>query len=550
MHSTDDVSDCDVVVVGTGATGGWAAKQLTEGGLQVVILEAGHAFDLEADFPSSVELAALASAGTLASRERIDRRFLERQFVQSRRGEYNETTRRCFVDDVDNPYTTPDDQPFDWIRCRTLGGRTLLWGGLMPRWSDYEFKAASRDGIGTDWPIGHDTLAPSYEVVERFLGVRGEPEHLPHLPDGIFASRFALTEGEQELKTRVEARWPDRRVTSVRGVAAGPTEWLPYLYEHPRRWPTFTSVGSTLAAAAATGRLVVRSGAIVSRVVIDERNPDHARGVSYVDHRTGREHMVRADAVVLCASTIESTRILLHSASPVHPRGVGNSSGVLGRYLMDHPALVVAGAAPSASAPVEGVHGILIPKFRNLEQRESNFVRGYGVFGSVGRAGPMALLCAMCEMLPRVDNHVELDRLTRDAWGIPSVRICCSYSDNERRMLEDARQELLAIAATCGWTVEASVPTRPGWFVHDVGTARMGCTPSDSVLNEWCQCWDVPNIYVTDGACFVSSGWQNPTLTMMALTVRACEHLLAALQPRRHEPTAHGAVGRSSAAAP
>lgn len=497
----------DGVVVGSGATGGWAAKELTESGLRIAVLEAGPLFPLDVDLltPRAPE------AG-------------ERQPIQSQSYALTEQTSFLFVDDVENPYSVPEGKPFSWIRGRQVGGRLHVWGRTSIRMSDYELKAADRDGIGEPWPISYADLAPYYDRVERFMGVCGVRDGLPQLPDGSFLPAPPLTAGEQRLKTAIERRWKTRRLTTARFA---------------RR-----SSDATLAAAMRTGRLTLYPDSVASHVIADAQT-GRARGVAFVDGLTGHSRELYGRVIVLCASTIESTRLLLNSATPEHPNGLANSSGVLGHYLMDHTdGIVFEGVAPQGlqrfrKASDRPRHGGYIPAFRNVTEHDVDFVRGYGIELEVnapgGRRGGGYWMSAFGEVLPVFENNISLDRDRTDAWGIPIAHIDCSYGENERRMARDEVLSLQAMLDAAGFCIEKAHTelAPPGLSAHEMGTARMGGEPGSSVLNSHNQSWDVENLFVTDGACFTSSGFQNPTLTMMAITVRACEYIVSALRSGR-----------------
>jgi choline dehydrogenase-like flavoprotein len=503
----------DAVVVGSGATGGWAAKDLTEKGLRVALLEAG---------PLMLDRGSRDAPPSDPAR----------QAVQANCFAYDEETAPLFVDDVDNPYSHPPDSPFYWIRSRQAGGRTLLWDGLCLRMSDHDLKAAGRDGIGVDWPISYADLAPHYDRVERFLDVCGTPEGLANVPDGDFAEPLPISAGERRLKEAVESRWPTRTVTSAR-VAKAPPE-------------------KTLRAAMRTGRLSLFVDSIASRVLV-EPGGDRARGVAYVDAVSGAEREVEGRVVVLCASTIESTRLLLNSATDGHPDGLCNSSGALGRYLMDHTYDIgIDGAAPAPprGAPDPISDGCYIPSFRDMTESSDEFARGYGIAlqispqqgGRLSRLpgprkgkGGWFWMRAFGEVLPNPDNRVTIDPDTVDAWGIPAVHIECRYGENERAMAADQLRSLLEIADAARLDVKEthSELSPPGLSIHEMGTARMGSDPASSVLDPHNRAWDVPNLYVTDAACFASGGFQNPTLTMMAITARACDRIVAELSGDR-----------------
>ncbi|HXF41049.1 MAG TPA: GMC family oxidoreductase [Blastocatellia bacterium] len=550
----------DAIVVGSGATGGWAAKELCESGMRVIVLEAGRKLDPGRDFNEHTWPYEVKFRGTVGNRTL----FRERQEVQSKCYACNEYGRQFFVDDLDNPYTTADRKPFDWIRGRQVGGRTITWGRQTYRLSDFELKAASRDGYGDDWPISYAELAPYYDKVEEFIGVSGAYENVPNLPDGKFLPAMKMTCGERLLKRGVERRWKDRKVTIGRaailtqrhnGRAA-----CHYCGHCDRGCTTssyFSSPGSTLPAAAKTGRFTLRPNAVASHVIIDTKT-GKAKGVACIDQATKKAFEVFGKVVVLCASTIESTRLLFNSATRQHPAGLGNSSGVLGQYLMDHIFQVgVGGLVPAVlDYPYNyddgRANGIYIPKFRNVNERHPNFIRGYGMQGGVQRGmlpttmrqipgfgtdfkkmvreakDPAPFWIGMWgEMLARRDNRVTINKDKKDAWGIPIAHIDCSHGDNEKAMAVDALESLKEMVHEAGFemTYANGFLAAPGLCIHEVGTARMGNDRKTSILNRFNQSWDVKNLFVTDGACFVSIGCQNPTLTMMALTVRACEYI-------------------------
>jgi len=512
----------DVVVVGSGACGGFDAKELAERGLRVAILEAGPAVE-----PQHLE--APSDPHPLRQASMVP----ERQSTQARHPDFFRRNPRLFVDDVDHPYTTPADAPFTWIRGRQVGGRTLTWGGLTLRMSPFEIEGPVREGFGDPWPLSYDELAPYYDEVERFLGVRGARDGLPQLPDGTFAPACEMTPAERLFKAAVESRWPERRVVSGRGIP------LAHPDDGPQHWPPFTSQRGALGAALATGRAVLVPDAVVHEVRLSS-DTGKARGVSVLDAATRLDYTLEARAVVLAASTLESTRILL--ASRRSEGGLGNSSGLLGCYLMDHPCIGIYGAIPDLPSlpdppPLRGPHSIVIPRFTNLHGSDRTFAGGFGIFGGLQRKafnsgvfsrGPAKILLqAYGEMLPRRDNRVTLDPTTVDRFGLPVLHIRCVWSDNERALLSGMEATLAELLEVMGARVVSAPPTVPvpGTMVHEVGTARMGRDPKTSVLDPDNRLWDADNVLVVDGACWPSGGWQNPTLTMMALAARACRRL-------------------------
>ena len=526
----------EAVVVGSGAAGGWAAKVLSESGLDVLVLEAGP----EAAPDPGGGIGFFPMVGRLLHYAAGKRR------MQSFHPAYWGLNPNHFIDDRTEPFTTPPGRPFNWIRSRQLGGRTLLWGGVMLRMSDHELQAGSRQGLGLDWPVTYADLAPWYDRVEQYQGVFGTAESLPQLPDGPYIGSRPLTAGEEKLRECVEAAWPGRRVIPSRGIDGT-------LPPSPgQAWSRLTSVGSTLADALRTGRTRIQTNAIVSHLLPDGQS-GRAEGVAYVDRANGERHEVHAGLVVLCASTISTLQVLLRTAARF-PRTPLNDLPALGRYLMDHvstSAIFSIGGVPfQPPQPRTGAHGFLIPRFVNLDSRQAAFRGGFGVWGAVQREGfssgprsdsAIGLLVAHGDMEPRTENRVTLGEGV-DRWGLRIPHIDCSHSGNDR-LLRAAMQESVAemLAASGGWIRDHFAPydfpgpwriavrlergwknPPPGSYAHEVGGARMGTDPGSSVVDPRNRVWGMPNVLVTDGACWPSSGWQNPTLTIMAVTHRAC----------------------------
>lgn len=530
----------DAIVVGSGATGGWAAKELTAAGMRVALLEAGAKITPR-DFTEHQQTWQLPYLGRspLIRRERP---------IQSRCYACREFNYKWFVNDIENPYT--EAKPFNWIRMRVLGGRSLSWGRQSYRMSDLDFKAASHDGYGDDWPISYADLVPYYEKVERYVGISGTAEGLPQLPDSVFQPGMAMTCGEEILKSAVQKKF-GRTITigRVAILTKGQNGRAPCHYCGPceqgcSTFSYFSSPWTTIADAQKTGRLTLVTDAVASHIVMKNGK---AAGVAYIDRVTREPREVMSKVVVLCASTLESTRLLMNS-------NICNSSGVLGKYVMDH--IFGGGAAGEMptleskpwAGPPRRPNGIYVPRFRNVTESNTNgFIRGYGYQGGSSpafdteapgfgakykeavRKGKWNInLGLWAECLARKENYVDIDPNRVDAWGIPVLRMHVEYGDNEKKLWQDAREQGASMLEAAGaknvhLTGQHSLP---GFCIHEIGTARMGADPKTSVVNPYCQAHDVENIFVTDGACWVSSGCQNPTLTMMAITVRACDYIV------------------------
>jgi choline dehydrogenase-like flavoprotein len=548
-----DKRDFDAIVVGSGISGGWAAMELTRLGLQTLVLEAGGPVDPATDYVEHVQPWQLPFRGW-GDRDKIARE----QPIQQACYACDEWSGKFFVNDLENPYTTPPDQPFYWIRGRQVGGRSITWGRQVYRWSDLDFGANARDGIAVDWPIRERDIAPWYDHVERFVGVSGQAEGLSQLPDGRFLPPMEMRCAERHVREKVLASFGGERVLTIGRCAVLTRAHLGRAACHycgpcERGCITrsyFSSLNATLPAARATGRLTLRPHSVVAGLLYDAKRR-RASGVRVIDANTFQSLEFRARIVFLCASALESTRILLNSRSPEFPGGLGSSSGELGHNLMDHSmGHGAVGTIPGYEDHVSygnRPNGIYLVRFRNVKQKHPDFLRGYAFQGGAGRSGwgrgqsmkgfgatfKQSLIAergpwqfsfyGFGEMLPRHENRVELDSELKDRWGIPALRISCAYGPNEQAQWKDmiaTATEMLEAAGATG-IQPTNQDVKPGLVIHEMGTARMGRDPATSVLNRWNQVWDAPNVFLTDGACMVSSANQNPSITYMALTARA-----------------------------
>ncbi|PYP69409.1 MAG: GMC family oxidoreductase [Gemmatimonadetes bacterium] len=560
----------DAVVVGSGIAGGWAAKELTEKGLRTLVIERGRNVEHGKDYITEHKPAWQLPLRN--ERLSVGTKGAEQYPIQARTGQFHEAVKHFFINDRKHPYV--EDKPFTWIQGEQVGGKSLIWGRQVYRWSDLDFEANLRDGHGLDWPIRYADVAPWYSYVERFIGVSGERLGLPQLPDGEFQPPMEMNAGEKFAKAGIERAFPDRRVTI--GRVAILTESLNgrlachYCGPCERGCSTgtyFSSQSSTLPAARATGRLTIVPNSIVHSLIYDaERN--RVTGVRVVDTTTHATREYYGRLMFVCASTLNTTRVLLNSKSSRFPDGLANSSGVLGHYLMDHH------FQAGANGVIEGLldryyqgnrpNGIYIPRFRNLgdeTSRRGDYVRGFGYQGGASRPGwgrgggergfgvelkrrlrdPGGWrigITGFGECLPRPDNYVELSDQT-DEFGIPLLRVHCTWSDNELAMRKDMAASAAEMLEAAGCkevkTYDSyhggdGLGAEPGLAIHEMGTARMGRDPKTSVLNGYDQAHDVPNLFVTDGACMASSACQNPSITYMALTARACDYAVAELK--------------------
>ena len=539
----------DAIVVGSGISGGWAAKELCEKGLKTLLLERGRNVEHIKDYPT-----ATMAPWELAHRGRMTSQMNKEQHIQVR-GFCNETNRHFFVNDLEHPYTQV--KPFDWIRGYHVGGRSLMWGRQCYRWSDLDFEANAKDGNGVDWPIRYKELAPWYSYVEKFVGISGSAEGLPQLPDGEFLPPMEMNCLEKHIAANIHSHFSDGRRMIIGRVAnltkglhgRGPCQFRNMCDRGCPFTGYFSSNGATLPAAKSTGNLTLRPFSIVREVIYD-KDTRRARGIRIIDAETMKTEEYYAKVIFLNASTIGTTSILMQSVSEAAPNGLGNDSDQLGRNLMDHHYHV------GASASYDGfedsytfgrrANGIYIPRFRNISAttRQKDYVRGFGYQGGAYRgrvndlegigeslkeklteAGTWGMwLGGWGEHLPHPDNRMTLSRERKDKWGLPLVDIDCKWRDNELAMRTDmmnSAAEMLDAAGLKNINTFNDPSANPGLCIHEMGTARMGNNPKKSVLNAHNQLWEAPNLFVTDGACMSSSANQNPSITYMALTARA-----------------------------
>ncbi|HEY2852621.1 MAG TPA: GMC family oxidoreductase [Gemmatimonadaceae bacterium] len=542
----------DAIVVGSGISGGWAAKELTEKGLNVLLLERGKNIEHIKDYVN-------ATKAPWQYPHRGGRTVAMEEAYPVLRRDYplNEKNLDWWASDKDSPYT--EVKRFDWYRGYHVGGRSLMWGRQSYRHSDFDFEANAKEGVGTDWPIRYKDIAPWYDYVEPRAGISGSIEHMPQLPDGKFQPAMALNCGEEQVAGRLTKAFGGKRRV-IPGRVANATQTLPG--RNPCQYRNacwlgcpyggyFSTQSSTLPAAMKTGRLTLKPWSIVTEVVYD-KNAKRATGVRVVDAMNNQATEYKSKIVFLCASTLNSTWLLMRSATDVWPGGLGSSSGELGHNLMDHHFRL------GASGMIEGMedkyyygrrpNGFYIPRYRNLFGEKRDYLRGFGYQGSAGRdswersvaelgvggafkdaaaePGPWTIgATAFGEMLPNHANQVSIDESKKDKWGMPVLKIDCATGENERRMRVDMMNDMAETLEAAGVKKVSTYDGGyfPGMGIHEMGTARMGTSPKNSVLNAHNQVWDAPNVFVTDGSCMASAACVNPSLTYMALTARAAD---------------------------
>lgn len=550
----------DAIVVGTGISGGWAAKELTEKGLKTLVLERGRMVK-HPEYPTATK-----DPWDFPYAGKATQEDLKQQAVQARTGyTVRQDTKHWFVNDLENPYT--ETKRFDWMRGYHVGGRSIMWGRQSYRWSPMDFEANAKDGWAVDWPIRYNDLAPWYDYVEKFIGVSGNIDNLPQLPDGKFLPPMELNCVELDLQGKVKSKF-ERPFTI--GRVAHATAPLPHSPQRgtcqyrnlcSRGCPYggyFSSVSSTLPAAEKTGNMTLRPNSIVYELIYDEKK-GKATGVKVLDSESGEQVEYYAKVIFLCASTFGSTFIMMNSISNRFQNGFGNDSGELGHNIMDHHLSI------GASATVDGfeeqyyfgrrANGFYIPRYRNVGKDKRDYLRGFGYQGGASRQGWSSLVAELSigadlkeavsrpggwqigmggfgEILPYHENHVSINKDKKDKYGLPVLNFDAELKDNEMKMRVDMQNDAAEMLEAAGYKNVHKFDNKIGigLGIHEMGTARMGKDPKTSVLNKFNQVHACKNVYVTDGSAMTSAACQNPSLTYMALTARAVEHAVGELK--------------------
>ncbi len=550
----------DAIVIGSGISGGWAAKELTQKGMRTLVLERGRPVEHVTDYPTT-----MSSPWEMEHRGRYPLAKTLDNPVNSKTGyAFNEYSGQFFVNEKEHPFG--QIKPFDWTRGYQVGGKSLLWARWTQRWAPFNFTDNLTDGHGVDWPIRYDDLAPWYSYVEKFAGISGNRDGLSTLPDGEFLPPFEMFCVEKSVRDVWKKQFPDRHLIISR--TANLSKAQPHHLAlgradcQSRNWcgrgcpygAYFSTQSATLPAAQKTGKLTIRPFSVVHSIIYDDVK-GKATGVRVIDTNTKQTTEYFAKVIFVNAATLNSTLILMNSTSRRHPNGLGNESGALGHYLMDHNYRGRVGGIYEGKEFDDQYYygrrptGTYVPRFRNvLNDKQQDFLRGYSYacggsrenwnrgnamdgFGadfkeSLTKPGLWTFsMTAMGEMLPRFENHVKLNHDRKDAWGMPTLDIDCAWGDNEDKMTQDAINQAKAMMEAAGVKITYAFDNHqnPGLAIHEMGTARMGRDPKTSVLNGNNQVWGAPNVFVTDGASMTSSASQNPSLTYMALTARAAD---------------------------
>jgi len=548
----------DAIVIGSGISGGWAAKELTEKGLQVLLLDRGRNVEHIKDYTTASKAPwEFAHRGRLTEAQKQSHPYLTRDYPYS---EFNET---FWMNDHENPYT--EKKRFDWYRSDVVGGKSLMWGRQTYRLTDLDFEANLKEGIAVDWPIRYKDIAPWYDYVEKFVGISGNNDGIPHLPDGQLLPPMEMFCVEKEVKKQLEQKFKGRHLIIGRTanltqthLGRGTCQYRDLCSRGCPYGAYFSTQSSTLPAAMSTGNLTLRPHSLVDTIIYDEQK-EKATGVQVIDTENNEMVTYYAKLIFVNGSTLGSTFVLLNSTSPRFPTGLGNGSGQIGHNLMDHH------FRTGAAGIVEGYddiyysgrrpNGIYIPRFRNLGQDKRDYIRGFGYEGSASREGwtrgigapgvgagfkdwlttPGAWKLGIIgygECLPYYENQVTLNKNLQNKFGQPALSIDAEFKENEKKMRVDMMNDAAEMLEASGlkYVTPFDDGCYPGMAIHEMGTARMGRDPKTSVLNSFNQMHEVPNVFVTDGSCMTSSANQNPSLTYMALTARACDYAVKELK--------------------
>lgn len=544
----------DAIVVGSGISGGWAAKELCEKGLKVLMLERGKPVEHPHYDTATKDTWEISHCGLLTEEDK------RKSFIQTRHYSFRADNKQFYINDLENPYH--EIKRYDWIRGDVVGGRSLLWGRLSWRLGDLDFEANKKDGHGVDWPIRYKDLAPWYDYVESFIGVSGKAENIPHVPDGKFQPPMEMNCVEKDFKTKVEEKFSGRKLTICRTAnltepvkGRGQCLYRDLCHRGCPYGAYFSTNASTLPAAFATGNLTLLPNSLVNKVIYDEKL-EKAIGVELIDTSTNEVLEFYSKIIFLNAATLATAFILLNSTSARFPNGLGNISDQIGRNLMDHH------KQAGANAKVEGFDdqyfsgrrptGVYMPRFRNISEQRKDYIRGFGLQGGAGRGGwnhsdkigkelKIAAqtpggwqmnLGGYGECLPYAENRVTLNTDLRDKWGRPTLSIDCEFKENEKAMQLDMANSAAEMMEAVGYkNVKPYMNTSfPGNANHEMGTARMGRDSKTSVLNAFNQMHEVPNVFITDGSFMASSSCLNPSLTYMAVTARACDYAVRELK--------------------
>ncbi len=552
----------DAIVIGSGISGGWAAKELCEKGLKTLLLERGRNVEHRKDYPTMT-----ADPWEMPHRNHMPLSDKKENPVVNRCYAYKEDTEHFFVKDSEHPYI--QEKPFDWVRGYQVGGKSLIWARQTQRWSKYDFEGPGRDGFAVDWPIRYDDLAPWYSYVERYVGISGNKDGVETLPDGEFLKAWEMNCVEKDIKDRIVKAYKDRHVMIGRcahltepqshHLASGRGQCMArnLCYRGCPFGAYFSSNSATLPAALATGNLTLRPESIVHSIIYDD-SKEKVTGVRVVDAVSKEIKEYYAKVIFLNASALNSNLILLNSKSNRFPNGLGNDSGVLGKYIAFH------NYRGNIMASMDGYEdkyyfgrrptAVMMPNFRNVKKQEMDFLRGYMTFYTAGRGGwgqaqdtsfgkefkeqnsvpgPWQVFMMMQgETIPKETNQVSLSATLKDAWDMPQLAIAVDYDENDQLVVNDFFEQGIAMLETAGCHSIRPIDTKqsPGLDIHEMGGVRMGRDPKTSMLNGWNQMHHCKNVFVTDGACMTSTGTQNPSITYMALTARAVSHAVNELK--------------------